>query len=133
MDILEIALLAEESGNVYHSYIKINYSVPKLVQLLTGITELLKLTGFHLETRWMAMLNLFDVKEHTLNTKAHGGYAHNFPILLASCMKHNYNDYTVLTELIVSLSCRTQATTARVWESPHELRMRKRSNDLRPT
>ena len=25
---------------------------------------------------------------------------HDFPILLASCMKHNYNDYTVLVELM---------------------------------
>ena len=24
----------------------------------------------------------------------------DFPILLASCMKHNYNDYTVLTGLM---------------------------------
>ena len=39
VDILEIALLAEASGNVYHSYVKINYSVPKEVQLLTGITN----------------------------------------------------------------------------------------------
>ena len=39
MDILEIALLAEESGNVYHTYVKINYSVPKQVQLLTEITN----------------------------------------------------------------------------------------------
>ena len=38
-DILEIALLAEESGNVYQSYVKINYSVPSQVQLLTGITN----------------------------------------------------------------------------------------------
>ena len=39
VDILEIALLGEESGNIYHSYVKINYSVPKQVQLLTGITN----------------------------------------------------------------------------------------------
>ena len=31
---------------------------------------------------------------------AHGGYVHDFPIILASCMKHNYNDYTVLAELM---------------------------------
>ena len=37
VDILEIALLSEESGNVHHSYVKISYSVPKQVQLLTGI------------------------------------------------------------------------------------------------
>ena len=39
VDILEIALLAEESGNVYQSYAKINYTVPKQAQLLTGITN----------------------------------------------------------------------------------------------
>ena len=44
VDILEIALMADESGNVYHSYVKINYSVPKQVQLLMGLQiELLKL------------------------------------------------------------------------------------------
>ena len=31
---------------------------------------------------------------------AHGGYAHDFPILLASCMKHNYTNYTDLAELM---------------------------------
>ena len=38
-DILEIAVVAEESGNIYHIYVKIHYSVPKHVQLLTGITN----------------------------------------------------------------------------------------------
>ena len=31
---------------------------------------------------------------------AHGGYVHDFPILLASCMKHNYNNFAVLAELV---------------------------------
>ena len=31
---------------------------------------------------------------------AHGGYVHDFPILLASCMKHNYSDFAVLAELV---------------------------------
>ena len=31
---------------------------------------------------------------------AHGGYVHDFPILLASCMKHNYSDFAVLGELV---------------------------------
>ena len=38
-DILEIALLSEESGNVFHSYVKINYSVPQRVQQITAITN----------------------------------------------------------------------------------------------
>ena len=47
VDILEIALVTEESGNVYHSYVKINYSVPKKAQLYK--IELLKPMGLHLE------------------------------------------------------------------------------------
>ena len=39
MMILELALLSEESGYVFHSYVKIHYSVPKKVQQLTGITN----------------------------------------------------------------------------------------------
>ena len=39
VDILEIALVVGESGNVFHSYVKIHYSVPKRVQQLTGITN----------------------------------------------------------------------------------------------
>ena len=38
-DILEIAVVAEESGNIYHRCIKIHYSVSKQVQLLTEITN----------------------------------------------------------------------------------------------
>ena len=29
---------------------------------------------------------------------AHRGYSHDFPILLASCMKHNCNKFGILTE-----------------------------------
>ena len=28
-DILEIAVVTEESGNIYHRYVKIHYSVPQ--------------------------------------------------------------------------------------------------------
>ena len=28
---------------------------------------------------------------------AHGGYSHDFPILLASCMKHNWDKFGILT------------------------------------
>ena len=38
-DILEIALVAGESGNAFHSYVKMHYSVPQRVQQLTGITK----------------------------------------------------------------------------------------------
>ena len=90
VDILETALLAEESGNVYHSYVKINYSVPQQVKLLTGITNRT------IETRVVPLRDVMDGRRQ----RAHGVFVHDFPILLASCMKHNYNDYTVLAELV---------------------------------
>ena len=101
VDILEIALVAEESGNVYYSYVKINYSVPKQVQLLTGITNRT------FETHGVPFRDVMDGLVEFIRREvteppiviAHGGYAHDFPILLASCMKHNY-DYTVLAELM---------------------------------
>ena len=31
---------------------------------------------------------------------AHGGYVHDYPIILESCMKHNYSDFAVLAELV---------------------------------
>ena len=31
---------------------------------------------------------------------AHGGYLHDFPILLASCMKHNCDKFGILTECL---------------------------------
>ena len=103
VDILEISLLADESGNVYHSYVKINYSVPKQMQLLTEITNRT------IETHGVPFRNVMDGLVEFIRRKqahtpsliiAHEGYVHDFPILQESCMKHNYNDYTVLAELM---------------------------------
>ena len=95
VDIPEIALLAEESGNVYQSYVKINYSVPRHVQLLTGITNRT------IEAHGVPFRDVMDGLVEFIRREAtelpviiaHGCYVHDFPILLASCMKHNYNDY----------------------------------------
>ena len=101
--ILEIALLAEDGGHVYHSYVKIGYSVPKQVQLSTGITNRT------IETHGVPFRNVMDglveftrcERTHTPSIIiAHGGYTHDFPILLESCTKHNYSDYIILAELV---------------------------------
>ena len=89
-DILEIAVVTEESGNIYHRYAKIHYSVPKLVQLLSGITNRT------IETHGVPFRDVLDRLVGFIRREAtepaiiiaHGGYVHDFPILLASCMKH---------------------------------------------
>ena len=101
-DILEIAVVAEESGNIYHRYVKIPYSVPKQVQLLTGIKNRT------IETHGVSFRDVMDglvafIRRETTEPGiiiAHGGYGHDFPILLASCMKHTYSDIAVLSELL---------------------------------
>ena len=101
-DMLEIAVVAEERGNIYHRYVKIPYSVPKLVQLLTGITNRT------IETHGVPFRDVMDGLVAFIRREAtepaiiiaHGGYVHDCPILLASCMKHNYSDFAVLAELL---------------------------------
>ena len=98
---MEIAVVAEENGNIYHRYVKIRYSVPKQVQLLTGITNRTS------ETHGVPFRDVMDGLVAFIRREAtepaiimtHGGYVHGFPILLASCMKHNYSSPSTLTHL----------------------------------
>ena len=101
-DILEIAVVAEDSGNVYHSYVKIHYSVSKQVQLLTGMTNRT------IETHGVPFRDVMDGLIAFIRCEAtelaiiiaHGGYVHDFPIILASRMKHNYSEFAVLAKLV---------------------------------
>ena len=88
-DILGLALLSEESGYAFHSYVKIHYSVLKMVQQLTGSTsKTIKSLGLPFD-EVMAGLTEFLHREQAQSETipviiAHGGYSHDFPILLAS-------------------------------------------------
>ena len=101
-DIVEIAVVVEESGNIYHRCVKMHYSVPKQVQLLTGITNRT------IETHVVPFRDVMDVLVAFIRCEAtepviiiaYGGDVHDFPNLLASCMKNNYSDFAVLAELV---------------------------------
>ena len=101
-DILEIALVAEESGNIYHRYVKIHFSVPKQMQLLTGVANITS------ETHGVPFRDVMDGHVAFIRSEAtepaiiiaHRGYVHDFPILIASYMKHNYSNFGVLAELV---------------------------------
>ena len=71
-NILEIALVAGESGIAFHSYIKTHYSV--------------------LHSDWLN----FSIVQTLSIIIAHD--LHDFPILLASCMKHNCNKFGILAK-----------------------------------
>ena len=56
------------------------------------------------------MGGLVELIRHEATTPAiiiaHGGYAHDFPIVLASSMKHNYKDCTVVAALCTLTACK---------------------------
>ena len=91
-DIIEMALIAEESGNAFHSYIRIHYSIPKRLKELTNITDkTLAAIGCDCNDSMTAIMEFM----HNVQLQsaagaiiiAHGGYFHDFPIVLANCMK----------------------------------------------
>ena len=104
-DIIEIAVIAEESGNVFHMYVRIHYSIPKRVQELTRINDrILTNLGCSFTDVVIAMIDFIQSEQSDSNTDpiivAHGGYYNDFPILLANCMKHGFSDYSILKDCL---------------------------------
>ena len=100
-DIIELALLSEETGNVFHSYIRIHYLIPKRVKELTTISDdTLASIGCSFKDTFVA-LNDF-IKSETLQDEskpliiAHAGFLFDFPILVTNCMKHKIQDFGIL-------------------------------------
>ena len=101
-NILEFALVSEESGYAFHSYVSIHYSVPKRVQQLTGITNYtIKSLALPFREEMVGLVEFLHREQAQSGTIhviiAHGGYSHDFPILLANCMKQDF-DITALAE-----------------------------------
>ena len=97
-DIIEIALVAEDSGYTFHSYVNIHYSIPRRVQELTTISNnIIRTIGLSFVDVMQGLVEFINQESDSLPPLiiAHGGYLHDFPILLANCMKHNV-DYTPL-------------------------------------
>ena len=99
---LEIALVAGESGNAFHRNVKIHYSVPQRVQQLTAITNsTIKTLGTPFREEMDGLVEFLHHEQARGEPLpfiiAHGVYLQDFPILLASCMKHNCES-GILTE-----------------------------------
>ena len=100
-DIIEIALLAEESGHMFQSYVQIHYLIPTRVKELTNISDdLLASAGCRFRDAMVAFLDFIQREQIKSSTApviiAHGGYLFDFPILLANCMKYGVSDYGIL-------------------------------------
>ena len=100
-DIIELALLSEETGNVFHSYVRIHYLLPKRVKELTRITDdTLASIGCSFKDTFVG-LNDFIKSENSHDETvpliiAHAGFLFDFPILFTNCMKHKITDFGFL-------------------------------------
>lgn len=104
-DIIEIAVIAEESGNCFHMYVRIHYSIPKRVQELTRINDgILNNLGCLFTDVMISMIDFIQSEQSVSDTNpiivAHGGYYNDFPILFANCMKHGFRDYGILKDCL---------------------------------
>ena len=97
-DIFEIALLSEQSGYIFHTYVKIHHKIPSYVRKLCNITDNI------LEMRSEPFSDVMDNLIEFINQEssgddsppiiiAHGGFLTDFPLLFVNCMKAKY-DYT---------------------------------------
>ena len=96
-DVLEIALVTEDGLNEFHGLVQINYPLPRQVTELTKLTDhLLSLHGRSWKDTITTLIDFIVCREEKEEEKeegspvviiAHGGYLHDFPLLLTNCMK----------------------------------------------
>ena len=101
VDIFEIAVLAESSGYIFHSYINIQCeTIPRYVKRMCNVSDaVIKASPSFCEV--MDDLVEFIQQEEAAEAKtknsipitiiAHGGYLFDFPLLLANCMNKRYD------------------------------------------
>ena len=103
-DIIEIALVSEESENIFHSYVKIHYSVPYLVQQLTNVTNKTIQGGLSFKVVMRSLIEFIFCEQVQRKTIpiiiAHGGFLHDFPMLFVNCIKNSCDNYSILRECV---------------------------------
>ena len=91
-DIFEIAVISGDSGHIFHSYVKIHYKLSENIKFLCGITDDILENNDSFSNVFITLLNFLEKEQATSNTLpliiAHGGYDHDFPLMLTNCMKH---------------------------------------------
>ena len=95
-DIFEIALIAEESRNVFHTLIKIPSKVSNYIEFFCGIkNNILQSCGLTFQKCFTDMTDFInkeaqsdDDDDDDIVIIAHGGFLSDFPLLLINCLKN---------------------------------------------
>lgn len=89
-DLIEISVLAETSGQIFHSYIKCRNKLPPFVRNLCNITdEELETIGLPFNRVIDDLIKFIDQEEGQPIIITHGGV--DIPLIIANCMKNGYN------------------------------------------
>ena len=104
-DIIELALLAEHSGNIFHSYVRIHYLIPTRVKELTNISDdLLATAGCSFKDTIASLSAFLHDEQKRSHTRpfiiAHAGFSFDFPILFANFIKHKITQLNVFKECL---------------------------------
>ena len=92
-DIFEIAIVSEDSGNIYHSYVKMHYKLPQRIKFLCGICDEVLINGNTFKKVFQELTGFIEREQSSTPPViiAQGGFDHHFPMLLSNCMKHKCN------------------------------------------
>ncbi|MAG86097.1 MAG: hypothetical protein CMB97_01635 [Flavobacteriaceae bacterium] len=98
VDIIEISLVAEDCGYTFHGYVytTILRQVQQLTHISNNTIRMIGLSFYKVMEGFFEFIKLESGSSSSPLIIAHGGYLHEFPFLLANCMKHNIG-YTPLT------------------------------------
>ena len=104
-DIIELALLAEHSGNIFHSYVRIHYLIPTRVKELLNISDdLLATAGCSFKDTIASLSAFLHDEQKRSDTRpiiiAHAGFSFDFPILFANFIKHKITQLNVFKECL---------------------------------
>lgn len=99
-DIFEIALLSENSGRIFHSYVNIPSRIPRYIKKMCNVTDMIIRKSPPFCKVMNELIGFIEREDKEASSKrtfiiAHGGYLNDFPLLLTNCMRTKY-DYTLL-------------------------------------
>ena len=93
-DIFDLALIAEKSGHIFHTLIKVSAPLDNYIKFMCSITdEKLKKEGVTFKHAFEAMIAFISAEKEKddgepVTIMAHGGFMSDFPLLVINCLKN---------------------------------------------
>lgn len=135
-DIFELAVIAEKSGNVFHTFITIPTPLDSHVQFMCNITDnYLQTHGLSFKQAFASMICFINSEtkeeEGPAIIMAHNGFYCDFPLLLTNCIK-NKCDIAVMSKycFIDTFAILQQAARDGTHDLPHRLSLKALSENV---